>query len=63
MVKGLLHVNNVMMRLIPETGKIFLERNKVENQHRKITGYRELTQHEIDLMNEIMAQIERWRQA
>lgn len=25
----------------------------MENQHRKITGYRELTQAEIDLMNEI----------
>lgn len=25
----------------------------MENQHRKITGYRELQQHEIDLMNEI----------
>ena len=25
----------------------------MENQHRKITGYRELTQDEIDLMNEI----------
>jgi hypothetical protein len=25
----------------------------VENQHRKITGYRELDQQEIDLMNEI----------
>ncbi len=25
----------------------------MENQHRKITGYRELTQQEIDLMNEI----------
>jgi hypothetical protein len=25
----------------------------MENQHRKITGYRELTQEEIDLMNEI----------
>jgi len=25
----------------------------LENQHRKITGYRELTQQEIDLMNEI----------
>lgn len=28
----------------------------MENQHRKITGYRELTQEEIDLMNEIKAQ-------
>lgn len=27
----------------------------MENQHRKITGYRELTQQEIDLMNEIKA--------
>lgn len=27
----------------------------MENQHRKITGYRELTQAEIDLMNEIKA--------
>lgn len=27
----------------------------MENQHRKIAGYRELTQHEIDLMNEIKA--------
>lgn len=25
----------------------------MENQHRKITGYRELQQYEIDLMNEI----------
>lgn len=25
----------------------------MENQHRKITGYRELSQDEIDLMNEI----------
>lgn len=25
----------------------------MENQHRKITGYRELTQVEIDLMNEV----------
>jgi len=25
----------------------------MENQHRKISGYRELTQEEIDLMNEI----------
>ena len=23
----------------------------MENQHRQITGYRELTQHDIDLMN------------
>lgn len=27
--------------------------NKMENQHRKIKGYRELSQEEIDLMNEI----------
>lgn len=27
----------------------------MENQHRKINGYRELTQDEIDLMNEIKA--------
>ena len=27
----------------------------MENQHRKITGYRELDQEEIDLMNEIKA--------
>jgi hypothetical protein len=27
----------------------------MENQHRKITGYRELTQPEIDLMNEVKA--------
>lgn len=27
----------------------------MENQHRKIHGYRELTQEEIDLMNEIKA--------
>lgn len=27
----------------------------MENQHRKINGYRELTQAEIDLMNEIKA--------
>lgn len=27
----------------------------MENQHRKITGYRELSQDEIDLMNEIKA--------
>ncbi len=25
----------------------------MENQHRKISGYRELTQHEIDLMNKV----------
>lgn len=28
---------------------------RMENQHRKITGYRDLTQEEIDLMNEIKA--------
>lgn len=28
----------------------------MENQHRKITGYRELNQAEIDLVNEIKAQ-------
>jgi len=28
----------------------------MENQHRKIAGYRELDQSEIDLMNEIKAQ-------
>ena len=28
----------------------------MENQHRKISGYRELDQAEIDLMNEIKAQ-------
>lgn len=28
----------------------------MDNQHRKITGYRDLTQAEIDLMNEIKAQ-------
>ena len=27
----------------------------MDNQHRKISGYRELTQQEIDLMNEIKA--------
>ena len=27
----------------------------MENQHRKIIGYRELSQEEIDLMNEIKA--------
>lgn len=31
----------------------------MENQHRKITGYRELDQVEIDLMNEIKAHAER----
>lgn len=33
----------------------------MENQHRQITGYRELTQEEIDLMNEIKAQGENLR--
>jgi hypothetical protein len=28
----------------------------MENQHRKITGYRELNQEEIDLMNEVKAE-------
>lgn len=27
----------------------------MDNQHRKISGYRELTQHEIDLINKIKA--------
>jgi hypothetical protein len=27
----------------------------MDNQHRKINGYRELSQHEIDLMNKIKA--------
>lgn len=31
------------------------ERTKMDNQHRKIKGYRELTQEEIDLMNEVKA--------
>lgn len=31
----------------------------MENQHRMITGYRELSQEEIDLMNEIKAEGER----
>lgn len=31
------------------------ERNKMENQHRKIKGYRELNQEEIDAMNEVKA--------
>lgn len=31
----------------------------MENQHRKITGYRDLEQHEIDLINEVKAQGER----
>ena len=30
----------------------------MENQHRKIKGYRELSQEEIDLMNEIKAKAE-----
>lgn len=30
----------------------------MENQHRKIKGYRELSQEEIDLMNEVKAQAE-----
>ncbi|PHM24089.1 DUF7681 family protein [Xenorhabdus ehlersii] len=30
----------------------------MENQHRKITGYRELSQDEIDCMNKIKAQSE-----
>jgi hypothetical protein len=30
-------------------------RNTMDNQHRKIAGYRELSQPEIDLMNEIKA--------
>jgi hypothetical protein len=29
------------------------EAYKMDNQHQKITGYRELTQEEIDLMNEV----------
>lgn len=33
----------------------------MENQHRKISGYRELTQAEIDLMNEIKAKGEELR--
>ena len=31
------------------------ERNKMDNQHRKIKGYRELNQEEIDAMNEVKA--------
>ena len=31
------------------------ERAKMDNQHRKIKGYRELTQEEIDAMNEVKA--------
>lgn len=34
----------------------------MENQHRKIKGYRELTQEEIDLMNEIKAMGEKLEQ-
>lgn len=33
----------------------------MENQHRLITGYRDLSQEEIDLMNEIKAEGERLR--
>jgi len=29
----------------------------MDNQHRKITGYRELSQPEIDLMNEVKAKV------
>ena len=29
----------------------------MENQHKKIKGYRELTQAEIDLMNEVKAKL------
>lgn len=37
-------------------GRVILQmRSKVENQHRKISGYRELSQTEIELMNEIKA--------
>lgn len=31
----------------------------MDNQHQKITGYRDLSQEEIDLMNEIKAESER----
>ena len=31
------------------------EEEEMENQHKKITGYRDLTQEEIDTMNEIKA--------
>ena len=31
----------------------YLKGKKMENQHRQIKGYRELSQEEIDLMNEI----------
>ena len=34
----------------------------MENQHRKITGYRELSQHEIDAMNRIKAKGEELRE-
>ncbi len=33
--------------------KLTNKENNMENQHRKIKGYRELSQEEIDLMNEI----------
>lgn len=33
----------------------------MENQHQKITGYRDLTQEEIDLMNEVKEQGEQLR--
>ena len=33
----------------------------MDNQHRKITGYRELSQAEIDLMNDIKAHAEQTR--
>lgn len=32
-----------------------LDHVQMENQHRRIAGYRELTQAEIDLMNEVKA--------
>lgn len=32
-----------------------VEEKTMENQHQKITGYRELSQEEIDLMNEVKA--------
>ena len=35
----------------------------MENQHRKITGYRELSQEEIDLMNRIKAHGEETKKA
>lgn len=34
----------------------------MENQHQKITGYRELNQEEIDLMNEVKAEGVRLRE-